>query len=199
MNEAPATINLALLTGPVMSAGQQCRTFADSIRSLLQVTCGNDSQANWCGMEARRLANLKDAYTAQRNGGLEPARMLLAWIESLFPADAIKAIDEVIEHLKSIAFDYTKQQRAAAMQAAALATTPAEVQRSVQAAVQVPAGFDERETWGWELVDATQVPREYWVLDTKRLDKEAKKAKANLRVGGIRPKMTSSFARAARR
>lgn len=192
-------IDLGPLANPLAVVGNECRTFASAMWASLPAVCTDQQTAEMCGLRAREYANKRDEFIARRDGGLEPALQLLAWIESLFPSDIIKVFDLAIDHLKSISFAYLQAERAKVQASIAAATSVAEVQRATAAAVIVPAGFTEKEKWSWELVDAAQVPREYWILDTDRLNKEARKMKANLRVPGIQPKRETGLARAARR
>lgn len=192
-------IDLTPIVAPFSAIGEECRAFAASMWATLPGACTTQAEADACGLRARELANKRDEYAARRDGGLMPARALLAWIESLFPGDIIKVFDLAIEHLKSISFAYLQAERAKLQQTIALAASPVEIQRATAAAVAVPTGFVEKEKWTWELVDAAQVPRDYWVLDSARLDREAKKMKGNLAVAGIKPKRDTSLSRAARR
>ena len=42
-----------------------------------------------------------------------------------------------------------------------------------------------RENWKWRATDLSIVPRDYFILDTRRLDAEARRQKAALRIPGI--------------
>ena len=193
-------INISSLTAPVLAGHAQSVSFTESIKGWLQVTqVYSQQEADLLGMEARRIADARDQMLATRNGGMNPIKQLMQWIESLFPMEPIKFCDAVIEHLKSVAGAYMRAEREKLQQSLALATTPTEVARATQAAVAVPVGFTERESWGWEPTDLNAVPREYWILDTKRLDKEAKTRKGALAVPGIRAVRSTDLARAARR
>lgn len=103
-----------------------------------------------------------------------------------------KAGDELCEsvqrHVKAIALAFSAAERERQAAALAAAASPAEVADAVAVLAPKPEGLTEVEWWGWEIEDPSKIPAEYFVLDTARLDREAREQKGALKVPGIAPK-----------
>ncbi len=174
--------------------------YTGGLDHLLAIDVQNDSHADYAGTVVQQLADAKRAYELKRDEGLQHVRALMTWAESLMPSSALKKIDQVIDHLKKSTKRYIDAKRLEAQRALVEARSQAEVQRTVQAIVpSIPVGFVEVASFDWEMVDANAVPREYWVLDEKRLDAEVKARKAAFNVAGFKVTQGSSLRRSGRR
>lgn len=114
-----------------------------------------------------------------------PVKLALKSIEAE-PKRLIKLCENAEKHGKRIAEAFIARRDAEIRASLAHATTREEVERSVAAAVPIPEGLTSVEVWGWEPTGEPIDPS-YYVLDTARLDREARALKANLAVPGIRP------------
>lgn len=181
---------------PVANQALQAKTFSDSI-AVCKIPVTTDEQEDWAAKVLIQLSSQRKTLAAQLEAGVTPLLAVVNLMRSWFP---IAAIDEVIAFLRSSIAEYrsAKKQRLAA--ALAAAATPAEVAATVAAVIAPPEGMHDVEHWTWEQ-DPTlgEIPDDYWLLDTKRLDREAKAMKAGLRVPGIRPKRADRLARNATR
>lgn len=84
---------------------------------------------------------------------------------------------------------YRDRQRAAqtaALAAITPAAAPAEVAQAVAVLAPKPAGLQEREHWSAEVVDESQLPREFWIVDKQKLDAYARTQKEAFAVPGAR-------------
>lgn len=192
------TIDIATIAQPMSVAHAEADAYAKQIELWLQADCTNEDQANYFGTLAKQIAEQCETYLERRDGGMKPARALLAWIESLFPLAPVKKCEQVIKHLKERSFAFYQRKQAEARALAASATTQAEVARAVETLAPVPVGFVKVTTWTYEIVDVNAIPRDYWILDEKRLKAEAKQRKDKLNIPGIRPKPDEGFRRDGR-
>jgi hypothetical protein len=85
---------------------------------------------------------------------------------------------------------YRSQQRAAQTAALAEAASAGAGREEIAQAVAVlapkPAGLSEAEHWHAEIVDETQIPREFWTLDVGKLNALARTQKEAFVVPGAR-------------
>jgi hypothetical protein len=56
----------------------------------------------------------------------------------------------------------------------------------IQTAQSIPVGLNIKQNWTWECIDINLVPREYLMLDEKKLNAQAKATKDTVKVPGIR-------------
>lgn len=82
--------------------------------------------------------------------------------------------------------DMQAAERAEQAKALQAATSPAEVEQAVAVLAPKVAGLVEVSHWSAEIVDETKIPREYWLIDTQRLNREARERKEAFSVPGVR-------------
>lgn len=88
--------------------------------------------------------------------------------------------------------------RVAAAQQAALtqAASAQEVQRAVAVLTpQAPTGTAFRTSYRGEVVDPDQVPKDFWVIDQKKIDDAIKAAKGNITIPGVRVHVEETMVR----
>ena len=148
----------------------------------LQVT--TDAEAETAAQIAHALIAQEHAFAAQ----LEPFKRIKAEAEA--GAKPWRACVNVIKDTKTgirLKIEaYRNRQRAEQTRQLAEATTQAEVKQAVEVLAPKPAGVSEREDWAIEIVDETQIPREYWAIDTARLQREARALKDKFNVPGVK-------------
>jgi hypothetical protein len=193
--------NFAAAVGaPIAQLNTEVAASLGGLQQLLAWRVTDDEGFRLSGMWATQLADLRDSYAQRREGGFAPLRALWDWCESLFPKSTLKLFDQCIDHLKTEAKSYHDARKAEAIAALPEARTHAELQQATAAITGgAPVGMVEVESWTFKVVDPNAIPREYWVLDEKRLASEAKKQKARLSVPGVVPVRETDFRRAARR
>lgn len=57
---------------------------------------------------------------------------------------------------------------------------------AVKIEMDVPDALSSRDVWKWEVTDATKIPREYFLLDEKRIQREVSALRDNFNVPGIK-------------
>jgi hypothetical protein len=132
-----------------------------------------------------QIGDVQDGYDAA-------PKAALAYHKTIFGPPR-KAYLKAIAHLKAEVKVHVEQSRiayqaalvAAAHAAPAIAAT--EVKAALGIACPVPTGLRERESWAWKITDSDAIPRDYWILDEARLDREVREQKGALAVPGIAP------------
>lgn len=169
-------------------------------KQCLQVTALDTADhAQWAMTTAHSANELKKQAELERKGITQPINDALRQINAKYKPFT-QMCDRVIAHLKSLTVAYqTREQEAAQARLAVAATAQSheEIAQSVASIATPVAGISMRKNWTWEIVDASQIPREYYVLDTARLDREAKRLEDGMSVPGIRPinKPTAALSR----
>ncbi len=171
---------------PSRAAAEQQRPDVDKAVALILGTAQIDgaAQQQWAADVGKIIGGLEHACDDAE------ARFRAWW----------KAGDKaVVEHWRSMRVELTKakthlktliaEARARAAEASAAlvqhAASPAERAAAASVLNPMPAGYTEIDRWSWEIVDLAAVPPAYFVLDTARLDREARECKDQLSVPGI--------------
>lgn len=155
-------------------------------KQVLAIPITTSELAQWAITTAHQVRTQKRTLEEQRDVIAKPLRALASshtrrWKPS------IDLLEDVHKKLIGAAMAYQRQERARQAEALKTATTQVEVAQAVAVLAPKPAGLQERETWGWEVVDRAKVPAEYLLLDEKRLSREARERKAELAIPGIKP------------
>lgn len=172
---------------PADTVAHQAEVAAKQVEATMasiQVTTAE--QAQWAVNAAHQLRQHQRALEAEKETVAKPLRDL-ALEHGRRWKPAIDAIGRAIAHLKARALAFQAAERERQAQALQAATSPAEVAEAVAIVAPSPKGLQERASWAWEVEDLAKVPRDYLVLDTARLDAEARAQKDKLAVPGIKP------------
>lgn len=141
--------------------------------------------AQWCIDRASQGAKAAKQLREEKAHLLAPLKEAVSRIEAVYNP-AIKAFSDGAKTLKQKAHAFTQAAKATAAIAMQHAQSHEDIQR-VQRMTAAPEGMHERVSWGYEVIDYNQIPREYWILDDARLKKEARACKEKMNVPGIRP------------
>lgn len=163
----------------------------DTARALASVTIDSQERAEWAALVIGEVAEQRKGYETARDKIAKPAYRSYKEARALF-AKPIATLDQAIASLKQGVKAY--RDGVAAEQTAALAAVVdmppeaarAEVARAVVATAPMPAGLTEREVWVWEIEDLAKIPRDRFVLDTARIDREVRASKGATNIPGIR-------------
>jgi len=141
-------------------------------------------------------------YAAQRTeleatlaSAVDPIKLGLKVVEGWI-RPGIRACTAAEQHLKGSTQAWRRRCADEVAAQLAAATSVAEIERAQAAVAVVPAGLVSVASWGWEL-DGTPVDPSYLILDTARLDREARALKGNLRVAGVRPVRSDTLRRSS--
>lgn len=152
-----------------------------------QVAVRNDAQAEIAAALAKAAREERKAIEADRDQFTKPLRKVASLITARYKP-AIDAYDSAITKLTQAVSGY--RQQVAQAQAAAIREAAAAADATALAmAVQLPSapkGVVESMRWAWSVEDIAKVPREYFVLDEARLDRELREHRGDLAVPGIR-------------
>lgn len=161
----------------------------DEMEALLTFRVDSPEEAQIAADLSRKVREAARAITSERDKALDPldaaARTIRGWFDP-----TIKRCNSLIAHLKSEISTYQEAQRER-QQAALKAIAETKGSREeIVAAVSIPtappAGVQERKQWTWELVDISQVPREFLCVDEKRVNAELRAIKDGLTIPGLR-------------
>lgn len=180
MTDLPAKIEAAA------GVAQQAVDAADAMATaLLPFKVTDSAGAQWAVDAAKQIREQRRELEAERDSVAKPLRKL-ASDHSKRWKPAIDTLDRVERHLKNEALLFQVEERERQAAALKAATSQEEVADAVAVLAPKPDGLQERESWSWEVTDISQIPREYWVLDKFRIDREAREQKGALNVPGIR-------------
>jgi len=119
-----------------------------------------------------------------KDAALAPFKRAVAQISSVFVAPT-SLLSTGEAHLKNQIQAY----RGSAAEQHTRMLSTAETIEDVAAAVEVlpdrPDGLSERAQWRWSVGNAADIPREYYILDTQRIDREVRTLKGALQIPGI--------------
>lgn len=168
---------------------QLAASHRDSLAALLEFRVTDAASAQFASDAAHQLRGSMKAFAAERDKAIGPLEGVVKTVRGWF-APHLKLGDEILAHLRDQlgAFQtrMEAEQRAALLQAAER-SSPEEVKAAVAIVSPAPAGVQHRTTWSYEIVDRALIPAEYWVLDTKRLEAEARARKGELSIPGVKP------------
>lgn len=194
VTDAPKAVTVELFQSYAEAKATSSET-AEHAAAILAITSINGpEQEAWVAERGREIAAVRSKFDAQLKTWLKPVRELEATIKGFVsvtfegvPTPIPKLLERCSKHLA----DLLSAARARAAQAQAALLPAARSAEEVSAALAVlqpkPAGFVEVEHWTWEVADPAAIPAAYFVLNTARLDDEAKALKGALAVPGIRP------------
>ncbi len=154
-------------------------------RQILAYRVTSPETAQQAADVTRQLRDKRKGLEGQRDEMAKPLRKIATKISALFKRP-IDQLTQCESHLKLQISGWQATEAAKVQAQLSEARTHEEVQETIAAVAVAPAGTHQRETWGWEFT-GQPIPAEYYLLDTKRLDREAKAMKAGLSVPGVRP------------
>jgi hypothetical protein len=173
----------------------QAVTAAEALSTtMLSVEVDSAAKLEWAVAVGHQVREYKRSLEKERDDIAKPLRALATQHTKRWKP-AIDMLQSIETHLKRQIVTFQTAERARQTAALAQAATPAEVVQAVEALAPTPRGVQERESWSYEIVDVALVPREYFVLDTARLEREAREQKAAFAVPGTKPvrKVTAVF------
>ena len=137
----------------------------------------------------RKVREAAKAIKDERDKALDPLESAAKTIRGWFDP-TLSRCNALIVHLRSEIAAFQESQRTKQTEALkAIAETGAgreEIADAVAIKTAPPTGVQERKVWTWELVDISQVPREFLVVDEKRINAELRTIKDGLTIPGIR-------------
>jgi hypothetical protein len=162
-------------------------TVRQAAPQIVQARCITRREAQWFADAGKRFATMRKDLTKDRDQFCKPLRAVAKRIADRYKP-AIDGCQAVEDHVKEQIDAFQFREAAKAQAALAEATTPEEVTATVAAVVPAtPQGTAQVETWGFRVVDTKLIPADYWLLDEKRLAREAKAMKGGLKIPGIEP------------
>lgn len=173
---------------PVQQSAQRAQTSTQAFVTQLMSVRAIDSRENaqWAADTLKSIGEAQKHLKSQMDEAIKPLNKVVKTIRGWF-SPALKQLDGLEGHYKLLLKAWREREAKAIQASIADAQSQAEIEQTVAVVQQQISGVRYREAWKWELVDANLVPREYWVLDTARLDREARTQKSELNVPGIRP------------
>lgn len=166
---------------------------------LLAVRCETLEQEQWAADYGNRIAVVRKAIEHRRDLAKKPWWDNYNAIQKA-PKEAIDLLLQIEAHFKAEIKRSSRARlasQAAALQAA-IPAGPAEIARTVEATSGKADGVTLAEHWTWAPADGGErpatiaeayarglaIPPEYFLLDTKRLDREAREQKSAFAVTG---------------
>lgn len=197
---APASSGSTAITPEKAEELEQRRAaYADMLRHVQQTACATPEEMAWHEHTLRTAKDHFEQLDGQRKEIEEPLKQAQAAVKRLFgPAlDFLKSVQAASKLKIEARLAAQASQQAEALRqmqdhqgrvdASVLATaTGAEL-------LAVPEGMHTRETWSYEITDASQLPAEFWTPDVAKLEAVAKSQKASAAVPGVRFFATQSL------
>lgn len=149
------------------------------------IAIDSPDRLQWAADAAKQIKQRLDACTVERDEIAKPLRAIAKAHADRWNA-AIRPLERAIAILKNGMMVYQDAQRAAHAAAMVAATSQAEVQAAVAVLAPKPEGVSTRATWSAVVDDESKLPREYWLIDTQRLNREAREQKEAFAVPGAR-------------
>jgi len=176
---APADVATALASS--------LNTKAQAILAIPRIENPEDDEV--VSQVARAFKAAQQLVKTERAKSTELRRLANQFDQPWRPVDQL--CTRVIEHAKSLILGRRRraeeEQRALLEKIVETGASHEEIARSVEAtATERPSGFIEREVWTYEITDESAIPKEYYVLDTQRIAREARALKGSLAIPGIR-------------
>ena len=145
-----------------------------AVDGLSAMVVATDEQCEFASQLLREIKGAWHVLEEKRTSITGPLNKALRATNELFrPASRSLEHGEAILKLKISDYLAAKERaRAAALQAAAAATTPEAAQQAIAhvAPVAPPAGVSVRKVWRFEVVDQNLVPRELCSPDAKKIE-----------------------------
>lgn len=162
--------------------GNHARSLTQAIAAVVVTT---QEQAEWAATTITDFANMQKGMETERDSVAKPLRAIAKKVSGWWKP-GIDACDATIRHLKTQVQIFRNQEAAKQAEALREAATPQEVAQAVQVLAPVPVGLSERVDWGFEITDANQIPRDYFLLDEARIKREIRTAKGQITIPGIK-------------
>ena len=159
--------------------------YRSTFEHLFNAPIGSPQQAEYEASILDTVVKARKAIEAQKDEMYKPAKKTADKIRDFFKGP-IKYCADIEDTIKTRLVSWRRAAEESAAQALAYAP-PELVQQTVEAVTQEIKGLTIRRVWSWEVIDPSQIPREFLVLDVKKLDEWAKTHKGNLNIPGIRP------------
>lgn len=174
------------LIGPEARAIEGHKQFQAVETYLVAVQIQGPEMTQWAVTAGKQIREQMKAHKAERDSVLKPLKAIDKKIRGWFKP-GLDLGDRLLLHLRTAIRD--EQARVEAEQTAALqeATTHEEIAQAVQTLAPKPEGYHETTNWKWEIEDETKIPRDYYILDTARIDREVKGSQDKTNIPGIRP------------
>jgi hypothetical protein len=168
--------NVLALVNPLRS---EYDDMAAQLRAALVVN--SQQRLDLAGELLKQVKGKMKSLEAERKKITKPLLDAKKAVDNLFrPAtDAAALVEDILKKAIASYIDGQRQAKVAALQAGdhegALATIEPEL----------PAGVSTRTVWKWRLVDESLVPREYWVIDGRRVQEHVDTFKGQSQIPGI--------------
>lgn len=166
----------------------QARTDAEAALVWIRSQCPTittPEQAQWAADAINSVGKNQRDQEAVRKEITAPILEAKRRIDALFkPAAAAQSA--ILDYLKGILKDYRQREHERQAAALAAASTPEETRAAVQVTPAAPVGISERATWRGEVVDESQLPRDFWIIDQAKLDRTIKAARGQITIPGVR-------------
>lgn len=146
------------------------------------------NQIDWANDVANKMKQAQRVIRGERKHATELRRLANQFDKPWKAADDV--CSKVISHSSSLILRQRREAeeaQRAILEAVAAQQAPREALVEARTLVQdTPEGFHEVTTWEYEIIDESQIPREYFVLDHARIAREVRAQKAQLTIPGVR-------------
>ncbi len=171
------------------------KTNSKQIKSVDQwirtVPIDSDERVQWAVDAGHQIRDQVRGMEDELKSGLKPLKTIEKKMRGWFNP-GIKAGKGAIAFLKQGITDYRAKVAQEHMAQLASATTHEEVVQTTQALAPTPTGYRETDKWIWKVADPEQIPRDYWILDASRIDREVRANKGNVQIPGIKSTLTKT-------
>lgn len=134
----------------------------------------------------RDLKGKQKEFQSEKDALVKPLRSVINNITNMFSAP-LNMLSDAERHLKGELKRYKDEAAKAHEKMLTDAQTPSEVAAAVEVLVDKQEGITERVVWNWEVTDMEKIPKEYFILDEKRISREARQHRDELCIPGIKP------------
>jgi hypothetical protein len=192
LSEAPPPVTIELFASFAEAKAASSDTAAHAEQILAIASIDGPEQEAWTVERGREIQATRKAIDERQRRWLKPVKEIEAMIKGFDtvvfrgePIAAEKLLEKCSRHLAGL-MDGARS-RAAAAQAALLpaARSAEEVTAALAVLQPKPAGWVEREEWGWRITDIAKIPADYFVLDVARLQREVDEHKHAFNVPGV--------------
>lgn len=172
--------------GKIEQSATAALATAEQARKLTAGLVVSDTKSEQFAIQFAKSARAKKRELEhERDLALRPLKDVIARITNWF-REPIGVWEHAERICKSAVSDYQAEIRRAHTAALVEATSAAERAAAVESLAPKPVGYSERDQWSAEVVDSTAVPREFLVVDQRRLDQLAREQKDALAIPGVR-------------
>jgi len=188
-----------------LAASRKAQSEADQVEAWIESQpVETPEQVAWAAKAGKFVADQAKQLDAWRKRAKAPWLAASKAIDSEFmPAiKKLRAVKQALAgRIKAIEQAKAEAQAKALMESAP--QTPEQIERAVNVLTPPPENTQMRERWTWKVTDGgdppatldeakrrgLQIPDDYWILDTARLDRESRGLKSSLSVPGIEPEL----------